>query len=286
MNQPIPKYNGPIAVLDMLCFKKYVETFSLDEIISEYANIITGASFTASILKEDLQFMVYSDTIAIHLVNQSEKGFYNFIKALNLICNSFFYKCQIPGMNPIPIRGAIGCGDYSWHNGSISSQVINRKAIIAEKVNFIVGQAVIDAHEHEKVQQWIGVSMNLNTAQVLKAKFPFAFSELTNQKLLIEYDIPIKNSTIQGFVINPTERSTFDNVFGNFLEKCKSIIENTEEYLDVKLKYYNTIIFLNEVHTNNSLIPYIDKKEFEIKIDKSKFNSLIKFYDENVKTNT
>ena len=107
MENQIPVFSGPIAVIDMLGFGDFVKCNPLINVIDAYAGIITGATYTSEVLTEDLQFMIYSDTIAIRLVNITETGFYNFIRSLQLILHNYFYTNQIPGYLNIPIRGAV-----------------------------------------------------------------------------------------------------------------------------------------------------------------------------------
>lgn len=280
MSQPIPVYNGPIAILDMLGFKKYVEQNTLTDIINSYARVITGASFTAEVLKENLQFMVYSDTIAIRLVNLTEKGFYNFIKALQLIAHDFFYLCN--ESSSIPIRGAIAVGEYSWHNGDISTQAFNRDPITARNVNFIVGKAVLDAHDHETLQNWIGISMSDETAMVLKRNFPGAFASHETEKYLVRYDIPTKTGTHAGYAINPTQRAVFERTFSAYMNRCKIIFEDGNERLDVKVKYFNTLSFLYHLYDNDYLCPFFaghDRKDFgKGNADKALYDGLVEYY--------
>lgn len=289
MAEPIPKYYGPIAVLDMLGFKKYVENNTLDKVISNYAHELTGASFTSEVLKENLQFMVYSDTVAIRLVNQTDEGFYNFINALHIICSSYLYKLGIPGFLPIPIRGAIAVGEYSWYNGDISTQAMGRQPIVAKQVNFIVGKAIISAHEHEKIQQWIGVSMNMKTAEIVSNLFPNAFSKLKHQGYLLNCDIPLKTSSVPGFVVNPTIRSEFKRSFEELLKISEQIFLSQEELYCTKLKYYNTLKLLKKFHEDNNLIPVfkdLTPKEIENHndaVDKNRYTELIKYFEENLK---
>lgn len=259
MNNSIPIYNGPIAVLDMLGFKEYVQLNTIQSVIDEYAHVITSASFTADDMKENLELMVYSDTIAIRLIENSEKGFCNFIKAMQLISHQYFYKNQIPGYNPIPIRGAISFGEYSWHKGDISTQVFNRNPIIAKNINFIVGQAILDAHDLESKQSWIAISLTSEMGELIKKKYPDAFYNLEKQKYIIKYDIPIHEGTIKGYVINPTERATFNNSFLAFCEKCSQILEKQVKNV-VKEKYINTLKLLKVIYDENDLCPRWDNE--------------------------
>lgn len=274
MNNSIPIYNGPIAVLDMLGFKDYVQLNSIQSVIDEYAHVITSASFTADVMQENLEFMVYSDTIAIRLIDNSEKGFYNFIRAIHLISHQYFYKCQIPGMNPIPIRGAIAFGEYSWHKGDISTQVLNRKPIVAKNINFIVGQAILDAHDLESKQSWIAISLTYEIGELLKKHFPQAFFELEKSKYIIEYDIPLHNDcTTKGYVINPTERAIFNESFLAFCETCNQILEKTSKKA-IAEKYINSLKLLKIIYDENDLCPRWDEKLLkEIPRKKIDFNS-------------
>lgn len=291
MSVPIPKYYGPIAILDMLGFQQYVDNNPFDSVINTYARVITSASSAAEVINEELEFMVYSDTIAIRLVNQTELGFFKFVKTLSIIINNYFYQCQIPGDNPIPIRGAISIGEYSWYNGKILTQVFNREPIISPMVNFILGKAVIDAHIHESLQQWIGISMNTETVNIINKMFPQAFSKLTKEKLLLEYAIPLKDSNINGYVVNPTIRDCFTSIFDKFIEKTEIIINNESISIDIKIKYINTLKLLNSIHVKDYLIPYFnnmeseEKNNFKVIVDKTrylklidKFNNLVKIY--------
>lgn len=290
MAETIEIFNGPIAVLDFLGFKTFVENNPLQDVINTYGHEITAAEHSSKVLKEDLQFMVYSDTIAIRLVNQTDEGFLNFIKALQLIASGFFVKAQVPELKLIPLRGAISLGEYSWHNGDITTEFYDRPSLSASKVNFIVGQAIIDAHEHEKIQQWIGISMNEHTSKIASERFPEAWSHLLKERYLIEYNIPIKSSTVKGYVVNPTVRPVFKKSFEIFLNKCDEIFKREEENYTTKLKYYNTLKLLNDIHSKDELCPYFhalsaeQRKGIVKKIDKTKYRELIKYFEEKQET--
>ena len=172
---PIPKYNGPIAILDLLGFSDFVNVNNIDDIQTMYARIITSSFFTAEVLKENLDFMVYSDIIAIRLVNLTEEGFENFILSLCLIIQQYFY-IKITGWEKtLPIRGAVSIGEYSWYNCNITTRANLQEPIIAKNVNFIVGKPVIQAHELESMQEWIGVSMKNDTALLFKKIISYFF---------------------------------------------------------------------------------------------------------------
>ncbi len=275
MNNSIPIYNGPIAVLDMLGFKDYVKLNTIQSVIDEYAHVITSSFFTADVMKEKLEFMVYSDTIAIRLIENSEKGFYNFIMAIQLINHQYFYKCQIPGFNPIPIRGAISFGEYSWHKGDISTQVVNRNPIVAKNINFIVGQAILDAHDLESKQSWIAISFTSEMGELFKKNFPNAFYNLEKSKHIVEYNIPLHEGTIKGYVINPTERATFNDSFLLFCEKCNQILEDPTKKA-VTEKYINTLKLLKTIYDENNLCPRYDNELIPRKpIDFNSFEDIV-----------
>ncbi len=285
---PIPTYNGPIAVIDMLGFKNYVENNSLSSVINNYAHQITKASFTSEVLNENLEFMVYSDTIAIRLVNQSEKGFYNFIKAIQLISSDYFWGIQFPRSESLPIRGAITIGEYAWHNGDIST-LGNGREIKSKRINFIVGNAIIDAHEHEKTQEWIGISMNNLSAQRIKQIFPKSMELLLTERTLIKYNIPHKKVHKAGFAVNPTIRANFDSVFYAFQNLCEKLIKDKNEASSIKAKYFNTLKYLNYLHEKDYLLPVFndfteeEKEKQKIKIEKKKYREIFEYYNNSIK---
>ncbi len=289
MSQEIPIYNGPIAVFDFLGFKSFVEENALQNVINSYAHEITSAYHSTEIIKEDFEFMVYSDTIAIRLVNISDEGFLHFVRAIQLINGVFLIKCQLSNSVPIPLRGAISIGEYSWYNGDITAEFGDRPSLIAKKVNFIVGQAIIDAHEHEKTQQWIGISLNEKTAHLASERFPNAWQELNEKRLVLQHDIPIKTGTIKGYVINPTFRPLFKKSFLAFLDRSAQLFQNVKIDYETKLKYYNTMKLLNDIHVNDDLIPHVkwaakaNQEIIEVVIDKSKYDVLINYFDEKIR---
>jgi hypothetical protein len=261
MNQPIPIFEGPVAILDMLGFEEFVRRNSLNDVISSYAHILTSAAFTAEVVREDLEFMVYSDTIAVRLVNVCDAGFLNFIQALQLIAHQYFYKNQVPGFLTLPIRGAIAFGKYSWHNGSISTHVLNRPSIVAKSVNFIVGEAIIHAHNDEKSQDWIGISIDHQTAKILELNFPSAFMQLVARSYLIQYDIPRKGGVTPGYVINPTSRATFVRELDAFLATCEEALTGQAISSTVRRKLNNTLSFFYYIICEDALIPRMPRGE-------------------------
>lgn len=272
MNNQIPIYNGPIAVLDMLGFKNYVHINAIQTVIEEYAQVLTSASFAADVLNADLEFMVYSDTIAIRLIRDNEEGVYNFIRAIQLINCNYFYKCITSCFNSIPIRGAIAFGEYSWHKGDISTQVFSRESIVVKNVNFIVGQAVLDAHDLESKQSWIAIALTHETVESLKEQFPHTFLKLERENYILKYNIPLHDGTIEGYVINPTIRSTFKQSFFGFCEICNRILEE-DLNRSVKEKYINTLKFLKYIYDANCLCPRLNENiSNEIPIEQIDFN--------------
>ena len=290
MTETIPTYNGPIAVLDFLGFKQFVEGNSLRNIILTYGHELTAAAHTSKVLKEDIQFMVYSDTIAMRLVNQTDAGFLNFIKALQLIAGEYFIKLMISELISIPLRGAIAIGEYSWYNGDITTEFYNRPPLTAYSVNFIVGKAIIEAHQHEKSQQGIGISMDEKTANIAKERFPEAWNTIIEEAYMVKYNIPAIPTSVSGFVVNPTVRPVFANTFGLYLDKCEAIFKNEHEEYKTKLKYFNTLNLINDIHSDDNLCPRFNaiegekRKALSKKVDKTKYYELIKYFEENQDT--
>lgn len=282
MSQQIEKHYGPIAFIDIAGFANLIENFPLDDIINEYARVITSASFTQEVLEDDFDLMVFSDTLTIRLVNQTEEGFVKFIKAIQLISHRYFYFPTLCEEIQLPLRGAITIGEYCWINGNISTQVYNRKPIIAEKVNFILGKAIVDAHKFEGAQDWFCISMSNKAFDEICRIYPMAIAALLDEGYLLPYEIPLKeNKSDYGIVINPSIRSNYDGSFNMYLDQCFDIIHGNHDQvpLPVKLKYYNTLKFLKWIHENDKMIPLLKTIDHTIPtINASKYNELLEYF--------
>lgn len=242
----IPVYTGIFAIIDLLGFKNYVIDYEIDDVSREIAEIFTKISSASNILQLPIEMMVYSDTIAIRLINNDEESFGKFIKVLQMNFRRYFDQLTMSYENPIPLRGAICYGEYSWYKGSIQTKHLQGDPQIAENINFIVGKGIIEAHDHESNQEWIGVSMTAKTVNMIRTLFPDTLNQLIVDQLLMQYPIPCKGNTyINSFAISPFGMPfNLERIFNAFVTKTLSVVECQKIDDGTKRKYINTLTFL------------------------------------------
>jgi hypothetical protein len=269
IEDPIPFDHGLIVVLDMLGFKEFIQTNTLENIISEYASIITGAFLNSKVFKESFEFMICSDTIAIRLVHQNDDAFYTLMTALQSILNRYFFELSSQDRNPFPIRGAISYGDYLWHKGVLQAQTILGRPILAENINIIVGKAIFDAQINKSNQELIGISIDIVTLNKITQLFPVAYERLIEEGILIPYEIPCKRGKFNdSFMLNPFQTPFwFEEMFNAFIEKSISIFKNNMVDIHIKRSYYNTLIFFNYINK----IKFMHKNGIYTEINKEKY---------------
>ncbi|NGZ07631.1 MAG: hypothetical protein G8237_14900 [Magnetococcales bacterium] len=155
---------GYLLVADMMGFSKMVRNLSQEQLavrVKEWVDLVCDAAKKFNI--DDIKLI--SDTIFVFV----EPGKNNFE---NLVC--FSREILLGGIqNSFPIRGAIVYGEVAW--GSV-----------------IYGQAVIDAHELEQSQNWIGIACAANIVGV---------DSLWSIDRLICYPVPKKQGAIQQYPV-------------------------------------------------------------------------------------
>ncbi len=256
-NSKIPIHNGTLAIIDILGFREIVDNDELQNVVDEYAHVITGATFASKVTDVDIDMMVYSDTIAIKLNDESEKGFLKFIKTIQLLSHNFFYNLCFPYKKQYPLRGAIVFGEFAWHKGYIQS-LGNQIMLKSQFSNFIVGKAIIDAHDFESKQKWIGIAINNKNSAKFQELYPNAINKLTKEKYLIEYDIPCANKDgdyfEKGYVVNAVGRTRYTES----MHGLKDLIETNQDkwHPPVLKKYKNTYEFYQYVIDHNWQRPF------------------------------
>jgi hypothetical protein len=127
---------GYFLVVDILGFGQMVNNLSpsdLDEKMNTWIDIVKGTCESLEI--ENYQLI--SDTLFIGVGNENSD-----LSQLAMASRELLNSCVCKS---IPIRGAISSGDYIWSK------------------ELVYGKAVIDAHELEMNQDWVGISCIVGT---------------------------------------------------------------------------------------------------------------------------
>lgn len=113
-----------------------------------------------------------------------------------------------------------------------------------ESKHIYVGKALIEAQELEKKQDWCGGILS-ETA----AKKALAISAIKTEDIIMQYDVPIKNSPPESYhVINWTRAShNWNNNISDVLPREFPASMTKNERADVERKLKNTEVFHNKI---------------------------------------
>lgn len=233
VNKPIETGKRAVAFLDVLGFKKMIQTMELTEIAKQYKNLVLSIqhldAYYQSINGEKNKLckqFIFSDSIVLFANDDSEKSF------IDLVTYTWRF-LQMSIAMKLPLRGAITYGEV----------------YIDEINNVFLGEGLVNAVLLESKQEWIGVIID----HVLEEKYESVFSNenlkvLTNS-LMYKYDVPFKNGTTNlyralnwrlNMVVDKGTRSLFDYTkdpaidqkIDNTLSFAETIIINKCPYID------------------------------------------------------
>lgn len=167
-----------MAILDVLGFSARLRNDGVDSVFSLYQEMVknviakepmvclgardVGDGAQCPVLySADIRYAYFSDTILLWMPLERLLSGPFIQRCADLICEALSMH--------VPLRGAIALGDAIMHKAS----------------GMYLGQPLIDAHELEEAQEWLGVAFTSTGAWT-----PF-IAEL-NPIQIIEYEIPLK----------------------------------------------------------------------------------------------
>jgi len=170
-----------LALFDVLGFSKRLEDFGIEKVLSTYQKLINdavliepnpclgarddgGGGRVPTLFTLPVEYAYFSDTILLWV--PLEKLFASpFVwRCANLVCEAL----QLD----VPLRGALALGD----------------AIMHKSTSTYIGPPIVEAAKLESAQKWIGMAF------CYTATWSSFLAEL-DPKLIIEYDVPAKEST-------------------------------------------------------------------------------------------
>lgn len=227
--------SGYVAVLDVLGFKALVAADYKNDSVIRYLHIIE-----ASLAGSTIPYIVFSDSIVLASHGKEPEN----LRRMCETCSRLMYDLISAG---IAIRGAIACGDFV-------TSIVNGSA-------FIAGKPVVEAHEFEQKQNWIGVLLTpsaLNAAPIVKVQCTTVFNsdEDLKWKAYVQQcqKIPFHSDTDQrmhdGFAIVPGGSVSLENM----VTRLSDVIERLE-WLKLlaptprdQAKYSATLDWLRRTH--------------------------------------
>lgn len=124
---------GYILITDILEFSKIIKNLS-DQNLSEKIKIWPNLIKTLISRHQEFKYSLLSDTLFVTAPSTPE-GLHTLIEFAKKLLEEALNKS-------FPLRGAISHGSYEWAS------------------DMIYGKAVLKAHELEKNQQWIGITLD------------------------------------------------------------------------------------------------------------------------------
>ena len=198
--------NRYVAFFDILGFKNWVKTEGSRKVfvyIRGFMNLMIRASMPKSVVNADMSvdletsiisYINFSDSIVFYSLDDSYEAFRSMLK----VCAEF--------MNVIicgptrALRGALSHGEF----------------YADPENNAYVGQALIDAIELEKKQDWLGVSLHSSiegSANFIRAQKEFP-------RLIVQSLVPLKGSSNKPFCLNWIDKDVIVASFNVLKSLC------------------------------------------------------------------
>lgn len=235
--------NSIVAMFDILGFASLIKEENLDDILGYITNGFPMVSESnalgtkevskcydetgnviGNLIDQDrdnlvINYRYYFDTLIYFTEDTSEESFYKMmIISAKVLAQMYFFV-------GLPMRGGISCGELYVDDKNI------------------FGKSLVDAHEYEKRQQWAGVM--ISDILIEKYKDSDIFQDMERDRLLLKYDIPLKNNTIKsGYTLNWMQYNGGKWDMKDFENQWQSLRKDKEiKSDDVKQKLENTIKF-------------------------------------------
>jgi hypothetical protein len=229
--------NRYVAFFDILGFKNWVEiegSWNVFVYIRGFMNLIIRASMPKSVVNADMSvdlepsiisYINFSDSIVFYSLDDSYEAFRSILKV-----SAEFVNVTICGPTRA-IRGALSYGEF----------------YADPENNAYVGQALIDAYELERKQDWLGVCLHSSlegTANFIRAQKEFP-------SLIVQSLVPIKDSSNKPFCLNWIDKTTIHASFNALksLDSClniglKALKDDPEKAEKLKIRISNTREFI------------------------------------------
>lgn len=233
-----------VVFLDILGFKKMVDTITIEDLSKKYERMIDlalnmnvkqmGMEQKASSHDNFCKQFIFSDSIILIANDDSIDAFTDLIV--------YTWRIQQASIaQKMPLRGAVSYGDI----------------YINEKKNIVLGKALTEAYSLEGKQEWIGVILD-NAIETRYQEFFNKRKDGLFEEILYTYNVPLKQGRSQPFkAIN--WRVNFTSDVGT-----KALFENPDNDAGVERKISNTLLFAKHIRDRGNL--YTSQEPFHNKM--------------------
>jgi hypothetical protein len=188
----------PFAIVDALGFSEALESSDLRVIYARY--VLHAAMAWTTICGRrccNLEIIAVSDMLLIFPPSGVESG-----KALlgivQYLCVLLSNAIMLPG-GTFPLRAAVSYGPLiaeAHHTMPVKSEPP------MPAFPLLIGRPVVEAHQWEQQQKWVGGSIAPESRQYIDNKHPGLLADLVNTGFLAEWDIPTEHGLIPALAVN------------------------------------------------------------------------------------
>jgi len=240
-----------VAFLDILGFKELVKNNSHSYLVEKFKKFLflnqyglSNGKINSNATNQDELFntdiskvnlISISDSIVLYTDDNTIDDFLHIIDAVSTLLN-------IGIKNGFPLRGELSSGYFSAilkENKSLDFDYSNQ---------ILLGKALVEAYTIESKQEWAGCIISDKCFQIFEEKVDnLKLKYYKNNYKIINYNVPIKGTNTEQYVVNWVKDSTINNnqVKEAFQKHNKIINDN------VKTKIKNTLDFFNYIYKNH-----------------------------------
>jgi len=250
----------PFLVFDALGFCAALKTKSLTNVYMRLQGLALTAAASVGIVHEPLpEIACVSDTIFVIAPVDVSAG-----EALRRLVE---YACVLllNGIvtSPIafPLRGALGFGEvvadmrHTWQFDLQRYEAREEQGAVTRRVfgPVLIGSAVVEAMAWEKMQKWVGASIDPNQLQHLRSEMGMVMDDLVNRHYLREWDVPTAHGLVRTLALNFVPKSHESRVDYLLRELRKG--EDQAPNLEVRAKYVASRLFAEQVVRDGTYNP-------------------------------
>jgi len=254
---PIRPSERPFLVFDALGFCTALKTQSLTNVYMRLQGLAATAAASAGIVHEPLpEIACVSDTIFVLAPGNVPAG--EALRRLAEYACVFLANGIVTSPVAFPLRGAVGFGEvmadmqHTWQfdlqrDGAMEGQGARTRRVVGP---VLIGGAVVEAMAWEKMQKWIGASIEPNQLQYLRSQMGTVVDDLVSRHYLREWDVPTVHGLVRTLAVNFVYEKHADYLLREFRRG-----ENQAPNLEVRAKYIASRLFAEQVIRDKTYNP-------------------------------
>jgi len=227
----------PFAIVDALGFSEALESSDLMVVYKRYVWHNAMAWATASVQRScKLEIIAVSDMLLIFPPSGVESG-KSLLGLVEYLCVLLSNAIVLPRGGVFPLRAGVSYGPLiaeSHHTMPMKSD------LPMPAFPLLIGRPVVEAHQWERQQKWVGGSIAPGSRQHIENKIPGLLGDLVTRGFLAEWDIPTEHGLIPALALN----YVCDRQRGELQQHHLEDAERAAKDISVKAKYRAARLFV------------------------------------------